>query len=393
MGRVRAEANAEGEAARSGRSCRSGTPLERLLRRAAVVSGIGVVVLAGALLLPWAITAGTSSHASRTPVADPTSRADMIRTLESLLPAGEFTDRLGRGLGEGFDPYAHVVYDDGSGPAAVSVSFIDWLEPGVQAEMTIGCPTKDPTYQFDSCVVSRLPDGSRLTLFKGYSYPDRRVDTRFWSASLLTPSSQYISVSEWNSVADHGSPITRAQPPLSGDQLKQVVTAAPWRRVVAALGEDKKKRTVVEEPCRRPSPDVNKVLDTFVRLLPKGVEVVERDGGDGHVVVDDGKGRSYVRVDVRYCMGVDEEVTRVYDGSEHLPDGTMIAERRGPDGQSVKGNVMWTVDTMGGGGLRIVLSACNAASEDGAPSRPAPALTWAQLRTISLSPKWDPFRS
>ncbi|MGW6906817.1 hypothetical protein [Streptomyces sp. NPDC054940] len=30
---------------------------------------------------------------------------------------------------------------------------------------------------------------------------DRRVDTKVWSAALLTPSGQYVSVTEWNSAA------------------------------------------------------------------------------------------------------------------------------------------------------------------------------------------------
>ncbi|AZQ39925.1 hypothetical protein EJ357_46360 [Streptomyces cyaneochromogenes] len=97
-------------------------------------------------------------------------------------------------MGAALSPSAvEVVYDDGDGPAAILLGFSRFtpIRPGLsdpQAELTIGCPSMAQS-EFDSCVTSELPDKSRVTLLKTYAYPDdRRVDTKVWSAALLTPS-------------------------------------------------------------------------------------------------------------------------------------------------------------------------------------------------------------
>ncbi|MFF1304061.1 hypothetical protein ACFVYN_14545, partial [Streptomyces sp. NPDC058307] len=104
---------------------------KRFVRRAAVASGAASVVVAcvgGALVLrpggtateavPSSLTASAEPKPSVT--ATPATGEQMIRTLKSLLPKGDFSEERGRGT-EPTDglkvpaPYAGLVFDDGKG--------------------------------------------------------------------------------------------------------------------------------------------------------------------------------------------------------------------------------------------------------------------------------------
>ncbi|SDM94860.1 hypothetical protein SAMN04487981_10340 [Streptomyces sp. cf386] len=380
---------------------------QRLRRRAAVAggaAGIALVGVGGALLVPWdgtpdplpstATSTSMSSVAgqpSGTPATAPVTAGELIETLEGLLPEGKVSEQEGRGAEEAMlSPYAHLVFDDGKGPGALSVS-LNRIDPGSdRARQVVDCPDK-ALIPHDSCVSSRLPDGSLLMLFQGYEYPDRRVDTKRWTADLVTPTGQHISVSEWNAAAEKGAPVSRPEPPLSTGQLKELVTAQAWRGYVDAIPEDPKKPGPSATPSTVVEPDVDTVLATLVPLLPKGVEVVEEGDDYTYLVLDDGKGRSYVQIDVQHGMGdVADELFG--EDAETLPDGTKVAFRESGGDKGVDGAVMWTVDTLRPEGFRVVISALNAPTQHDAPSRETPALTKKQLREIALSWKWEQFR-
>ncbi len=140
-----------------------------------------------------------------------------------------------------------MVFDDGKGAAAIGLS-VNRVEPGSeQARQVTTCPDK-AFVDHDGCTSTRLPDGSRLMLFRGYEYPDRRVDTKWWNAELVTPKGQHVSLSEWNAPAQKDAPVSRPQPPLSEAQMKKVVTAGVWRRVVDAMPESPKPSVTSEAP-------------------------------------------------------------------------------------------------------------------------------------------------
>jgi hypothetical protein len=370
-----------------------------LRRRAAVMggaAGVAIVGVGGALLVPWGGTPAPSpssvaSKPSPTPTPSqptPISKDALIRTLEELLPEGESSGRQGRGVTDKFGPYAQVVFDDGEGPAAVSIS-MGRVEPGSdRARQVVECPDKVYT-PYDSCETSRLADGSVLKLFKGYEYPDRRVDTKLWTSDLVTPKGQHIHVSEWNAAAEKDQPISRPQPPLSSEQLTELVSADVWRRVVDAIPEDPKKPSTAPVPSRAPEPVGDAVPATLTTLLPKGLEVVGKggEGEFGYLVVDDGKGQTLVQVNVQSGMR-DVEKQLFGEGSETLPDGTKVTTRQGPGEKGGQGVVMWTADTLRTDGTRVVISAFNTGSQHAAATRETPALTIAQLRDIALDPKW-----
>ncbi|MFE9439473.1 hypothetical protein ACFYO2_10755 [Streptomyces sp. NPDC006602] len=373
----------------------------RLRRRAAVVGGaasLALVGVGGALVLPGdgsaepeqrSVATGSTATPSPTATPLPMSRADMIRTFQELLPEGQFSDADARGTDAKPAPYARVVFDDGKGAAMISMS-LDRIEPGSDQAREIGqCPDK-VFIVYDSCSTSRLADGSLFRVVQGYEYPDRRVDTKMWTADLVTPGGQYVTVSEWNAAAEKDAPISRPNPPLSNAQLKELVSAEVWRQVVDAMPADS--RQPDPSPTGKAPVDGNAIGQTLAGLLPEGLDVVAKSGEDteyAYVVVDDGKGRSFVQINVQADMR--DVAGDLYGaGSETLPDGTRVTIRQGPGDDKVgSGVVMWTADTMRKDGMRVVISAFNAADQHSDASRSTPALTIEQLRAIALSPKWD----
>ncbi|QIY98004.1 hypothetical protein HEP87_33570 [Streptomyces sp. S1D4-11] len=369
---------------------------DRLLlrRRAAVVGGVASVALVGlggVLLVPGGDDGRQSvATGAKTPVASAAPNKsytgdELIGILEKLLPRGKFGTAEARGTDEQLPPYAQVVYNDGKGEAAIAVGLGRELPGSEQARQTVECPDK-VLAPYDRCAVTRLPDGSALKIVQGYEYPDRRADTKLWTADLVTPKGQHVSVSEWNAAAEKGAPVSRAEPPLSPARLKTLATAGAWLGVVDAIPVDPKAPTAA---AAQPSGVSGRAIgSTLVSLLPKGVKVVTKSGPDsgyGYVVLDDGKGRSLVQINVQPNMS-DVEHQLFGADAETLADGTKVVTHKEPGEKG--GVVMWTADTIRTDGFRVVVSAFNSGSQETAATRTAPALTTKQLRAIALSAKW-----
>jgi len=377
----------------------------RLLRRRAAVlggaAGIALVGVSGALLLPGSGagsarqaqgSVAASAHTAASPSAPaptPVSGDALIRTLEKLLPDGKFSKAEARGTDERPAPYVHLGFDDGKGAAAVDVG-LGRVQPGSdEARQTTECPGKAYVH-YDACATTRLPGGSVVMVLQGYEYPDRRVDTKWWSAELVTPQGHHISVSEWNAAAEKDSPITRSQPPLSPAQLKKLAAATAWRVAIDAMPEDPNTPTTPPSASAGASAVAVAIAPTLRRLLPKGLTVSDSSGDDsdfGYLVVDDGKGKSLVQVNVQGDMS-DVEGQLFGSDAETLPDGTKVALHQRPGEKGGAGVVWWTVDTIRPDGRRVVISAFNSGAQDTAATRTTPALTMKQLREIALSPKW-----
>ncbi|MFC7826384.1 hypothetical protein [Streptomyces sp. NPDC057375] len=367
------------------------------------VAGVALIGVGGAMLLPSggsddreqsSVASRATAGASASAAAEPVSGDAILKSLKELLPAGKFSGEDARGSGEKPGPYAQVVFDDGEGAAAISLGFGRVEPKGSEVGQLTQCP--DQTFvPYDSCDSSRLDDGSTLRLLQGYEYPDRRVDTKLWSADLVTAEGQHVSVSEWNSSAQKGAPVTREEPPLSTEALKKLVTADVWRDVVAATPLRPTPSAAAPEKERPPAVSGKDITETLVGLLPAGLDVVKKGGQDteySYVVVDDGRGASLVQVNVQH--GMDDVAGQLYASGETLSDGTRVATRQGVGDDRVPGVLMWTVDTMrpGDDGFRVVISEFNNGSAHGRPTREAPALTMDQLREIALSEEWDKLR-
>ncbi|MEV5866481.1 hypothetical protein AB0L79_07540 [Streptomyces tendae] len=377
-----------------------------LRRRTAVVGGVAGVALAGvggALVLPTDDPAGpdrSTAASVGTPNGKATAAAaafsgdDLLRELKGLLPRGTYGEESARGSDHQLGPAAQLVYDDGAGAAAIAMGFAR-VEPGsARVRELTACPDHNVT-PYDDCSSDRLPDGSLLKLYQGYEYPDLRVDTKLWTADLVTAEGQHVSVSEWNSPAEKGAPVSRDEPPLSTERLRELVTAGVWREVVDAIPESPKPSRSTAPRTERPEVSGKSVGDTLAALLPGTLDVVAHGGQESeyaYVVVDDGRGRSLVQINVQYGMA--DVAGQLYADGETLPDGTRVATRQGPGEKAGSGVVMWTVDTLrpGPAGFRVVISAFNTGDQNKDATRDAPALTMEQLRQIALSEDWDRLR-
>ncbi|MFE6892184.1 hypothetical protein [Streptomyces sp. NPDC057694] len=315
------------------------------------------------------------------------SRARVIGILEGLLPKGKFSGQEGRGTDQEAGPYAHLVYDDRHGKAAIGVS-VGAVDPdGVTVAEQLKCPDKN-FVPFDECRNEKLSDGSRLMLMRGYEYPDRRVDTKAWSAFLVTREGYTVSANEWNAPAEKDAAITRPEPPLSLAQLKTLVTAKEWRPVMNAIG------TAPDEPLAQPPAqglDQASILKNLKALLPGRVKVTDEGGQDAeyaYVIVDDGKGATLVQINVQSNMkGVEDQLFG--SGAEVRPDGTKIVTRKGDgDDKGGAGIVMWTADTIRPDGRRVVVSAFNSGAQNQDATRAEPGLSMEELTRIALSEKW-----
>lgn len=221
------------------------------------------------------------------------SASHLIKTLEGLLPDGKFSSESGRGTEDGLGPLASVVFDDGKGKAAIGLSLGRVDPEGTGVAEQLACPEKVYT-PYDSCSSKTLADGSRLLLLQGYEYPDKRADTKWWHAYVVTPEGYTVDASEWNAPAEKGEPVSRDEPPLSTGQLKALVTSNEWRPILRALPKPQ------DEPVQQPVPQAaggDTILKNLTSLLPKSAKVTTRQSEDGfaYVVVNDGKGRASSR--------------------------------------------------------------------------------------------------
>jgi hypothetical protein len=244
----------------------------------------------------------------------------------------------------------------------------------------------------DSCDTELLPDGSAVTVYQGYEYPDRRTETKAWGADLVTPAGHHVSVIEWNSPAQKGAPLTRPEPPLTTAQLKALAGASEWREIIDAMPEEPKPTAAGKGSVDVGPPTSGvAILRKLKLLLPAHLKVVSSAGQEtefGSFVVDDGKGESLVQVNVQPGMS-DLAGTLFGSDAETLADGTRVDTRQGPGEKRGAGVVMWTVDTLRKDGLRVVVSAFNTGDQNQDATREDPALTIEQMRKIALSSTWE----
>lgn len=329
-------------------------------------------------------TGGTAAPAK--PGGEPQlSVADLAAVLKANTPAGTWEIQDPEAKGQAVT----AVYDDGKGKAGVTVGLFrasdEWGDEQLKCPDQVAVP-------YDACTTENLPGGSRLMVLQGYEYPDKRVETKNWRAVLLTKDGFLVDASEYNAAAEKDSPITRENPPFSAAQLKSLVTAAGWRPLLAQLPPLAEKPGSSVTPPAAHEPSAAAVQATLRSLLPKGqgLRVVGKggDGGYGYLVVDDGKGRSLVQINVQPNMtGVREDL---FGGSDVTVerDGTLVKLSKQAGEKGGEGVVWWSADTLADDDFRVVVSAFNSGSQHDAATRAEPALTTRQLKAIALSPKW-----
>ncbi|MFJ8861147.1 hypothetical protein ACIRD8_22295 [Streptomyces sp. NPDC102451] len=368
-----------------------------VLRRSAAVTGsvaaLAVIGLGGSYVTGVGAQSKEDVGSAQEATGPVSPEQQVIRTLTALLPEAKLSEQPSPGTGSkaarksAHASSASVVYDDGHGKAALSVSLSRQNPDQKLGEGELSCPDKNLS-AFEHCSATTLKDGSRLVLFKGWEYPDRREETRLWSADLLTPEGYRVSLSEWNAPTEKGTPVSRPAPPLSTARMKALAQAEEWRPIVEALPEP-------AEPVREaPVPQGRSgdaILDELTGLLPDGLTVKasgKQETEYAYVVVDDGQGKSFVQINVQPGMS---DVAADLFGSDAkvLADGTKVATEQGPGEKGGAGVKMRQVDTIRPDGLRVAISAFNAANQNEAATREEPALTLAELEKIATSTVWQ----
>ncbi|MFB6840847.1 hypothetical protein [Streptomyces sp. NPDC056361] len=312
---------------------------------------------------------------------------DIAAVLKAHTPAGkwEIADLGGKGQSAG------GVYDDGRGKAAVSVGLYRGSGDGEGGVGQVTCPDK-AFVPFDDCTAERLPNGARLMVLQGYEYPDKREETKSWRAVLLTKDGFLVDVSEYNAAAEKGAAISRENPPFTPAQLKALVTTDAWRPLLKQLPQLPPAKVAPGNVAQRPAEPVGDSVQATLRsLLPKGLKVTDKGGSGefGFLVVDDGKGKSLVQINVQPNMkSVADELFGSGDVTT-LPDGRKVKVTQQPGEKGGAGVVWWTADTITPAGFRVVVSTFNTGAQHEAATRAEPALTLAQLKAIALDPKWQ----
>ncbi|MEV7534826.1 hypothetical protein [Streptomyces hydrogenans] len=390
----------------------------RLLRRrlavtggALALAGIGIGgVYAGSVLTPGKSAEKASVAAPRTPAPTAGSTgepaSDSLKPGMAEIPLSQIADVLkantpaGQWRFDGLDGTGQAlggVYDDGRGEAAVGIS-LSRAGRGPDAGLDmVTCPEK-AYVPYDRCTEGRIADGSRVMVIEGYEYPDKREETKSWRAVLLTEDGFLVDASEYNAPAEKGGTITREDPPFTATQLKKLVAAEAWRPLLRQIpplptapagtpGKAGAPGQVRQAPSQITG---NGVRNTLRALLPQGLTVTDKGGGGefAFVVVDDGKGKSLVQVNVQYGMGGASGDLFGSGDVTTLPDGRRVKLTQQPGEKGGAGVVWWTADTMTKDGFRVVVSAFNTGAQHEAATRAEPALTMEQLKTIALDPKW-----
>ncbi|WP_328776061.1 hypothetical protein OHU17_16400 [Streptomyces goshikiensis] len=309
------------------------------------------------------------------------SGAQLVSVLKELLPGGKVTDTEASGTGAPQNPSVRGVYDDGEGAAQIGVTLTRTDPDGRSTAGALECPDANTT-DYEACATETLADGSKVMVFQGYEYPDRREPTKLWRATLVTRQGFQVEVMEWNAPAEKGAKVSRPAPPLGPAQLKAFAASPLWH---PALGD------LPAAPAEGPAPDpvgadARAVLES---LVPKnGITVASKGGGGdyAYLVLDDGKGASLVQVNVQEQMGA--ALGGHMGGATTLPDGTKVLETKQPGEKGGKGVLWWSADTLRPDGRRVVVSAFNTGNQSKPATRKEPVLTMEQLRTIALDPKW-----
>ncbi|WP_329622670.1 hypothetical protein OG357_21375 [Streptomyces sp. NBC_01255] len=312
---------------------------------------------------------------------------DIAAVIKANTPDGEwqFEDLDAKGQA------ARGVYDDGDGEAAVSVGL--YRSAGGDGEAGSGqveCPSKVHVPS-DSCTSERLPGGDRLMVIQGYVYPDKREETKDWRAVLLTKDGFLVDAREVNAAGEKGAAISRENPPFTAAQLKALVTSEDWRPLLNQLPALPKPKPTSATGQVPQEPSGAAVQATLRSLLPKGLNVTDKGGQGGYafVVVDDGKGKSFVQINVQPNMkGAADAIFGSGDVTT-LPDGRKVKLTKQPGEKGGSGVVMWTADTITHTGFRVVVSGFNTGAQHEPATRAEPALTMEQMKAIALSLRWQ----
>ncbi|MFE4261672.1 hypothetical protein [Streptomyces sp. NPDC056883] len=317
------------------------------------------------------------------------SAEQLTGVLKQLLPQGTLSTVEARGTEHELGPMVSAVFDDGEGKSSLGFGLYRIDPKGAMAEDMLECPSKTTT-KYDSCTSETLADGSRLHLYKGYVFPDHRADVKSWRAIVVTPQGFMVDAHEENSPEEKGAPVSRPTPPLTLAQMQALVTSPLWHPALndlPAAGQEN------ERPAGRQGAKAAVILEELLRT--DAIPIVRRDEEHadlGYLVLDDGKGKSLVSLEIQVDNarkpGEPATWADLFKDAETLPDGSKVLTEKRDGDKGVPGMVWWKAEVLRPNGTRLMLSAFNAETQGSAVTRKEPVLSVERLKELATSPKW-----
>jgi hypothetical protein len=184
---------------------------------AASAAALLLVVALGCLVLP------KSSHTA------PTSAASTTAATAAEPPSGMTLDRMVADLTRVLSTSGHVsdartadtpnglivdlLYDDGHGQVAIEAAYTPASSP-VAGPIAQTCDS--------TCEIHPQPNGSTLRV------TEQGTVDRQWGATLGHPDGSKVELVEWNTSEPKGRVIVRPEPPLTSQQLGDIVLRLGW---------------------------------------------------------------------------------------------------------------------------------------------------------------------
>lgn len=318
------------------------------------------------------------------------SAADMLANLKSVLPpGGTYSDETSRGTEpEAGQPRrgasATLLYRNTKGTSGVA--------------LTIGGHTEAPTCPpqqvapHAQCTSETLPDGSKVATVRNFTYPSKNTGQKDWYVQVFRPNSVLVTVHVYGGGGEKETS-SSVEPILTTDQIKAVATSDTWGPAIAAVGSG------LPTTTPPPAPGTSEILGLLKMFAPPGAAISSESAQSGQAsfILDDGKGRSVLGVNVQRNMTDSLEPVHNCEAlgrdstsceAETLADGSRVVLLKRP---SEKGGdaVVWTADLLRPDGFRVVASSINSYAEAAEPTRTAPALDLAQLRELVTDPRWQ----
>ena len=356
-----------------------GRSVLRRRRMAAVTASVALVGIVGAGGLYAGVFASGKGDGGDA-AAEKTDTWQVVPILEGLLPQGKTRNGQEQRHSSSFWPYlgGSVVYDDGKGAAAVSITLDRLDSPGWSIASMASCSVgADGVGHLgpDICTERTLADGSKLTLVQP---SDGAQGVREWSVQLIKPDDSMLTVREWNAPAEKGAEPTRDTPPLTQSQLTDVVTSKKWEATLDSLP---RRGGGEQEPD---APSGGEIRAMVAQLAPPGLDVTVSAHGlsptsFAEVHVDDGKGAAVIEVNIDH-RGRNES------------DRMRFEEQDGVNPWSDQGTLRRSVAAVRAGGVLVVITAYDADHAFGKTTRATPPLTVEQLKTMAADDAWDTLR-
>jgi hypothetical protein len=378
------------------------TALIGLTGATAIVATAGVIVGGSQLFAKDAQppAASTSTTQSTTVTKEPAKAVlpkETLATFVKLLPPRLKVSKS-HAWEDGMGNQVYLQVDDGKGLSELTVAV---RGPGMYKRAA--CDLMQTT---GTC--TPRPDGSILTVMEDSKYSQNASEMlKFSQVLVIRHGTESIAVSIDNGTTQGRNVVTRAKPALTVAQLTAIADSDLWRfppkPEATATGPDKPRPTSPGDS--KPPVPVQQTLQTLKAVLPKGLQVTQPttrgglpdDYNAASVLVDDGKGKSYVEAFVTYEVptikrcGVEGAPTHC----KVLPGGGVAGwEKNSPeysdsrqDNEGVLGNtaVIHYAD-----GRYISITSYNAVEEKGSKhTRPKPAISAEKLLEMAGNKNWQ----